>query len=109
MSEIFPTRNRGANNNTPKENQSEKCLNEGKASSGEDSFMSRIKTPPKQEDYYRFATKDELESGEYVPRVISSFDILLNGLLVCGIVIFLQYLVLRCTEAVKSRMYALSC
>ena len=86
-----------------KENKSERCLNEGTASSGEDSFVSRIKTPPKQEAYYRFATKDELESGKYVPREISSFHILLNGLLICGIVIFLQYLVLRCTGAVKKQ------
>ena len=67
-----------------------KCLNEGKASSEDESFMSWIKTPPKQEANYRYAFEDDIESEQDVPREvkISSFDILLNGLLVCGIIIF---------------------
>ena len=61
--------------------------------------MSRIKTPPRQESKYRNAFEDD----EDIPVDIPLHVIVVYGLVFAAIIFFLQYIVLRCTGAVKKQ------
>ena len=64
--------------------------------------MSRIKTPPRQESNYRSCFNDDLED-EFMVEGIPLHEVIVYGLIFALNILIVQYIVLRCTGAVKKQ------